>query len=342
MLLPLESKPPVSELVNPLTQLFLDWKRFGPRDLDGDARTDPIIEQARHSVWLLRRAYALAVDDDFAEAALREFRLLIPSGVQAARFFVVWMDLVETLCQEAESRYGTKAGQGAYKAQQVKAALLHLILEKEDFDIPQVPAFLEPIFVEFFVNISIDVLVMLLNGNRLWVTTKVGPNPPLNLFSAIIRAKMRFGRWLMRLAPIVRLGNWIRKVSRNAILQANPLTPTVRRQLDLIKQSDGPTIKDVLKRIEQLIGWMRKYRKNIVALIELVSEAAREAEKFIELPGREKKEFAREMIIAFLEDYGIIRTQLAYIITEWVLDWAIDAVVRVFNKNGAFTSRRAA
>jgi hypothetical protein len=341
MILPPESMPPVSGLVTPLTQLFISWKTNGRRD--DERRTDPIIEQARRTVWILRRAYEEATDNDFAEAALREFRLLIPSGVRAARFFVVWMDLVETLCQEAEKTYGTKKDQGEYKAQQVKAALVHLILEEEHFDIPRVPSFLKPVVVELFVNISIDTIVMLLNGNKLWVPAPPGPVPQRNLLAAIVWALMKFGKWLMRLALVVRFGQWLKKMSMKAVLRGNPISPAVRRQLDLIKQADGPTIQDVLKRIEHLIGWMQKYRKNIVALIELVSAAAREAENFIHLSGSEKKEFARELVIAFLEDYDVIRTQFAYIITEWVLDWAIDAVVRLFNKNGAFsTSHRTA
>lgn len=340
MNLPLESMPPVSGLVTPLTQLFIDWKTNGRRD--DDRRTDPIIEQARRTVWLLRRFYEEATKDGFAESALREFRLLIPSGVEAARFFVTWIDLVETLCQESERYYGTKKGQGPYKAEQVKAALLHLILEDENFDIPKVPSFLEPIVVEMFVNISIDVVVKLLNRDKLWVPAPRGPIPPRNLIAAIVRGFTRLAKWLMRLAPVVRLGAWIRKVSLNAILQGNPLSPAVRRQLDIIKQNDGPTIEDVLKRIEHLIKWIADHRDNIVALVELVSVAAQEAESFIQLSGSEKKEFARELVIAFLEDYAIIRTQIAYIITEWVLDWAIDAVVRVFNKNDAFRTIRPA
>jgi hypothetical protein len=341
MNLPLESMPPISGLVTPLTQLFINWKTNGRRD--DDRRTDPIIEQARRTVWLLRRFYEEATKDDFAESALREFRLLIPSGVQAARFFVAWIDLVETLCQESERYYGTKSGQGAYKAEQVKAALLHLILEEEDFDIPQVPSFLEPIVVEIFVNISIDIIVKLLNRDKLWMPAPRGPIPPRNLFAAIVRGLTRFAKWLMRLAPVVRLGAWIRKMSLNAILQGNPLTPAVRRQLDIIKKNDGPTLEDVFKRIEHLLKWLVDHRDNVVALIELVSVAAQEAESFIQLSGSDKKEYARELVIAFLEEYDIIRTEIAYIITEWVLDWAIDAVVRIFNKNGAFrTSQRTA
>lgn len=343
MLLPLDSKPPVSGLLNPLTDLFIRWKTVGRQDdLDDDGRPDPLVEQARRSAWILRRFYEEATRDNFAEEALREFRLLIPSGVQAARFFVVWIDLVETLCQEAERVYGTKSGQGPYKATQVKAAMIHLLLDKENFDIPKVPNFLEPIIVEAFVNIFIDIVVKLLNRDKIWMPAPPGPVPSRNLIAGMITGLMRFGKWVMKLAPMVRFGAWIRKVSLWAILKGNPLTPAVKRQVERIENLEGPSITEVLRRIEHLIKWMIDHRSNIVALIELVSVAAQEAESFIELSGSDKKIYARELILAFLEDYDIIRTQLAYIITEWVLDWAIDSVVRIFNKRGAFQQRTAA
>jgi hypothetical protein len=335
-----DSKPQIQGLLSPLADLFIRWKQFGDADVQ-DGKPDPLMERARESVWLLRRFYEEATKDHFAEEVLREFRFLIPSGPRAVRFFVVWIDLVETLCQEAERQYGSKKGQGEYKSQQVKAAMIHLILDNEGFDIPGIPSFLEPIVVEVFVGISIDTVVKLLNQDKtvLWHPAPPGPKPGQNFFAWIILGVIRFGKWLMSLAPVARLGATLRRWSQWATLKANPLAPAVRKAIERIQESDGPTISEVLTKVKQLIDWLAKHRDNVVAMIELVSVAVQDAESLIPLSGSDKKIYAKDLVIAFLEEYDIIRSQFAYIIAEWILDWAIDSVVNIFNKREAFQHR---
>ena len=338
MILPPNSGNQVPDLLTPLADIFIRWKQLGGGDYDNkDGREDRLKEEACQSVWLLRRFYQEATKDDFAEGLLRQFTILFPSGPKTARFFIAWINLIETLCQGAERQYGSKSGQGAYKAQQVKAVMLHLIFEGEDFDIPGIPNFLEPLVAEIVIDISVDMVVKMLNRDKdvLWQPAPIGPIPRRQIFAIIFSKLWAFGQWLMRLAPVARLGEKVRELSRWALLKANPLPRKTEDEVRAILR-EQPDLADVLHRVEQVIQWLMQHKENVVALIELVSVAVQDAERFMELPGPDKKIYARNMVICFLQDYDIIQSDIALQITEWILDWAIDSVVDIFNKRGAF------
>lgn len=89
----------------------------------------------------LRRLFQEAVGGGADEELIAALSALARRGDEIVRAFVVWVDLVETLVQDAERRYGTKPGQGQLKAGEVKAVFRYL-LRAERFDIPQVPRIL--------------------------------------------------------------------------------------------------------------------------------------------------------------------------------------------------------
>jgi hypothetical protein len=155
---------------------------------------------------------------------------------------------------------------------------------------------------------------------------------------------MAIGRWFMQLAPVVRIGAWLQSLTRRAVLEAHPLSLAATQAVEEIQRTQGASLDGALRKMVNLIGWLGEHRQQVVALVELVAVAVQEAEFFSELSGPEKKTYARYLVIAFLEDVGLIEseTSLLYFVIERFLDWLIDAVVSIFNKRAeSFGHRRA-
>jgi hypothetical protein len=111
---------------------------------------------------------ARAVYDTLAEAkglsgALQAVAVIARDGSERILAIAA---LVELLADEAERRGGTRRGRGAYKRQQVKAALLYAV-RRGGYTIPLVPSFLEPVIFSVGADLLIDFTVGHLNAQRL-------------------------------------------------------------------------------------------------------------------------------------------------------------------------------
>ncbi len=320
---------------------FKDWK-LG-RQQPPTPSTDRLQQHAREVVWQLQRAYETAAGASFAEEVVRELRRLIPDPEEAKRAFVAWANLLELLIQEAEREHGRERGRGPQKADQVKAVLIHLFVDEPVLHIPDFPDFLVPFIVEIGVNWSIDAIVLLLNRNSLWEPAPGRPAVRVSVLGRLVRAALVVGKWFMRLAPVVRLGALLLRLTRKLVVTAYPLNPEIQQAVRVIECTHGARIEDMLRKNADLIGWIGGHRQQVVALVEVVSFAVQEAEFYKELTGQQKKIYVRELIIAFLEDVGLIQNEngLMFYLADRVLDWVIDAIVSIFNARAESFGQRA-
>lgn len=319
---------------------FKDWK--AGRSRPATRRETEIQRRAREAVWKLRRAYEDAVDAD-AGAVVRDFFANAPSFEEMREAFVAWTNLLEVLVQETEIDYGTAPGRGRIKASQVKAVAIRVLVDQPGLRIPRVPPFLTPLLVEAVVDVAVDAVVLVLNRNSLWEPAPRGPFKG-GFFTWVFRSLLSLGRRFMRWAPIVRLGDWLRRVARWWVFQSHPVSPAVQAALDRISRTEGATLDRVLRRKVKAVEWIADNARAVVALVDVVAVAVQEAEWFASLSGREKKEFVTEMVVEFLYELELIGGDgtLSNILARRVLDMVIDAVHSVFDRRSPSFGKRAA
>ena len=330
----------ISRLAPVISQALMAWKFGSPQDKS--AALTRLRSHAQSVVWQARRTVeavgGAGLLDDFIELLEK----IAPNRQEIVNALKAWVNLVEVLVQDAEQEYGTARGRGKEKAEQVKAALVHIAVDRPGLSIPDVPDFLIPIIVETGVNWAINAIVLILNNNSLWEPAIERPPMRRSIFAKLIRALFAFGRWIRRLAPLARVSEWLRKATTRLVLIAYPLKPDVRIAVERIETTAGASIEDVLKRGVAVISWTDEHSKQVIALIEVIPFAVQEAEFFGGLSGPEKKVYARELIIAFLKEIGIIddETSLTFHLIDSFLDWGIDAVVGMFNTRAESFGKR--
>lgn len=283
------------------------------------------LEEIRRTLWRLERGIdVLASDPDALAQALEELAELLDAlGPQ----LIAWIDFIEVLVQEAERNYGTQPGRGDFKRQQVKAAILHLLRDAR-VDIPRVPGYLEPIFLNVAVGWVSHAVVVLLDRHSLW-RPDAPPQPSLR-----VRAAMPVVRRTS--SGVQRLGDWLMRLSWRLVLAANPLAPTIKKAAENV----APTFEDSVEALPGLVVWGTRHRDLVAAFVEVVAVAVNEAEGFLEASGPEKKAYARDLVLVLLEENGFAAADSwAGSLVGWGIDVGIEAAVHLFNKHGRFQHR---
>lgn len=280
---------------------------------------------------LLRTTLGQGVDQEIIGA----IGWLARNGDRVERAAVAWVDLIEALVQAEEQRYGSRPGLGHFKKGEIKQ-VIRTLLVKGRIRIPQVPEFLVPVFLDFFVDWVVDVVVLMANRHGMW---EVSGEP------------RRFSRMVW-----VVIQSWLRAIFRPvwvAILRTGlrisglfdrttPLPPELAAALEEV-QRDGSLMdaSDLIAGAERVLVWISVHRIELIAAFELVLVAVQEAEAFIvELPGPEKKAYAQSLILAVLDELGFEeRTGLMFAIVNSLIGSSIEATVSLFNKRKVFLHR---
>jgi hypothetical protein len=299
------------------------------------AANDELERRARLFEWRLDRAYEQATSGSRVGDVFESFREIAPDLSQLGQAMVDWLDVVETLVQEAERKYGTAPGHGAMKAVQVKSVLVSLALANEDLVLPRVPRIFRALILEAVISWGIDVVVLLLNQNdELWQAGSESKSSVAVAMSKPLTWLLAFGDWLQRQA----FGDWLVRKINQAILKANPLSPALQAEIKKMLANGNPSSRQVLQSFTHLTDWVGAHHKELTALIQLVSLVVKEAEGFLNMSGPEKKQYARALIVVFLEDSGILDgSPVADAVARWLVDWGIEFVVTVLRKRGIST-----
>lgn len=278
-------------------------------------------QEIRRSLWRLRRAYSVAGGG----RALAELGELLgelkPKAGGLERALIAWIDAVELLVQEAE-RLRPGPGQGERKKRHVKAALVHLLVRLAR-DGGRIPNPFEPLLYGLVADVSIDTVVLLINRNSLWEADGSAGGAP--------RTKRR-KRW----RPFAALSAWLGGITTRLVLAFYPVPRALKTRLD--QAATATNLGGVLSATIQLAQWVGHHRDAAVALVEIVSVTVQQAEGFLQMSGRDKKAYARELILVFLEDEGLLPAAGTWsnALASTLIDAAIEAVVFLFNRRGLF------
>jgi hypothetical protein len=272
---------------------------------------------------------AEGLDKDLAAAL--DFLARHDEAIQRA--IVVWIDLIEVLVQNAESRYGATPGRGPMKAAEVKEVVRYFMRNRR-LNLPDIPQFLQPVIIDLAVDWSVDILVLMANRYGLWVEK-----------GALTRSQTIFARFRLWLRKRIRLlflfVPWLFERIRRAIERPVVIPPEVKAAIDAVER-EGLIVSEgqLFQGVADLLVWVSSRRRTLMVLVEVVSAAVNEAEGYLALSGPEKKAYARDLVLAVLDELGFAqRTGLLFAIIDSTINSAIEGSVHLFNKRGLFTHR---
>jgi hypothetical protein len=282
-------------------------------------------EQIRLTVWRLQNAFEELANPK-NKTGLREALSSLSFLAQTLRdTLVAWTELMDELVEEAERLYGTQPGRGAYKREQVRAAVL-TIARREAIDIPIVPQFLEPLAFVYLADIFSDFVVAHLDDNDLWDRDNLPETPALRvrMSGPLIRALRKAFDFLSR---------FLAGVAWRLVMGSARLSPGMQRIVDKI----DPDIEGALAAVAALARFAKDNRDFVRAIARILGMATQQAETFRDMPGPQKQAYALELVMEFLEQNGLLaRDGLWHDVVRAWLKVGIDATVRLFNRRRLF------
>lgn len=262
------------------------------------------------------------------DAAFHDLALIARDGGE--RILAV-AALVDRLVDEAERIGGSRAGRGAYKRQQVKAALLYAA-RRGGYAVPWVPSFLEPALFSIGADIVIDFTVAHVNAHALW-QRELTPAPAgfaLRIAAPLLLA-IRIG--------IRRASELLAGIAWSLVLAANRLAPSLRGMVDRLVAPDATALR-ALTDLREFLTANPRFGADLAALFAI---ATRQAETLADLGGAEKQAYVRALILIVLRQQGIVGLSALFDrIIETAVTVGIDATVALFNRRGLFRPGAAA
>jgi hypothetical protein len=252
------------------------------------------------------------------------------NGPQIQRAFIAWLDLVEVLVQEAENDYQVSPGKGKLKKEQVKSALRYLSRTRK-LGGSKLVGSLPPVAIDLLIDWSIDQIVLLTNQYDLWVQESLPATPAQRFRDALRRVISFVGSTLARF--LGRLAEWFDEFSPEPVL-----SPKLEAALKAVEQEGLISGEENLVRgVVQLVIQLGSSKQEIILASEVIFAAVQEAETYLSLSGPGKKEYARNLINAVLEESGFsTRSQLLSAFIDVGIDLLIETSVHLFHKRGVF------
>ncbi|MDA0167616.1 hypothetical protein OJ998_00840 [Solirubrobacter taibaiensis] len=302
------------------------------RGFSDPTAADPAVDaRVRASIRRLKRAYAQVVEEHSLEDLGDELRTWAPTLEQTSEAVQIWTDVIDSLMQDAEREYGPNAA-GDLKKRRVKGAMLRW-LRRAKVHLPVVPNALEPLAFERIVDWTIELVYPLASGNDLWTSGRAPARAGfLRRARAFIERVFLRGHLLEAIAT-----RWIWR----GVLAGYPLPGTLEARVEAAVRRTASVDDIILAQLRQGAAWVGEHQRDVAALVNLVSVAAHEAEGFLEATGAEKKVYAREIVLAVLDDARLIPAGagVARSLVVALVDVGLDVTVNLFNKHGHFEHR---
>ena len=290
---------------------------------DDDDNLDANQERIRESLLRIRRD----LDQINVAELIDDMAQLFDEAFGGPQGFVhtmsAWADLVDTLVLATEREFGSEAGRGAYKKRTVKGALLYMVSRSPDVDIPRVPAFLEPLVWDVAFDALIDIVARVINENDLWEDVKLKP-------SLRARFSLEANRAGSFLEGLVR---WLSKLAWKIVFAASPVPPSVKKAVDDYLVVNPQPVRTVV-----IVGaWITSHAQTLATLSDLISVMVVEAQVVINATEEEKKAYARDLVLAFIdEEVGLPRRgTLRYRLLVSVVEVGVEVVGMLFAKHNA-------
>ena len=278
-----------------------------------------------------------AMGGDMPERLAAVIRNLAEHSGDIEKAVVVWVRLIEILVQNADR--GRATGQGALKKSDVKAAV-HYIISSNQFEVPLLPRYLQPLILDFLADWTIEMIVFETNRYGLWAEE---PPEPVTIFSILRMAIKRFKVWTR---PFWDWIGGILAVIYTAVRYSEPLSPELKKALEDV-EAQGFFIdkRDFLKTGVETVIFIGTHGTQVIAIGHVVFGAVREAERFANLSGPEKKQYAQDAVLTVLAELGFpVDSGIIGAIIRSLVDGAIESAVDIFNRRAPemFASRRTA
>jgi hypothetical protein len=300
--------------------------RDGGASGDGDGLLTPDQRQRiRLTVWQLQNAFETVAHPQHPEELREALTSLSYLVTTFGDRILVWTDFVHELVEEAERLYGTAAGRGAYKRQQIRGAVL-VVWRRLKFKLPLIPSLLEPIIVAYAAQVLADFIVAHLNDNGLWDFKRLPAQPSLR-----VRLEGTGLYYLYRFFEA--FSGLLTGLAWRLVMSSARLSPQMQKIVDRA----APDVTGTMKAIAVIGQFVENNPDYVRALARIFSIATQEAERFSKLSGRQKQAYAHDLIFAFLEQNGLVASSGLWseIVSAWI-KVAIDATVRLFNRRGLF------
>jgi hypothetical protein len=295
---------------------------------DGDVLTARQRERLRVVVHDLQDAFEVVTDPRLSA----ELRQALKSATYLATTFsgqiIAWMGVIDTLVEEAERAFGTAPGRGAYKREQLKAAIL-TIVHRQGFTLPLIPGFLQPAIFAYSAQIIADFVVAHLNDNELWDYDALPAQPTW-------RAQVGgVGLYYVH-KTFDASSEFLSGFAWRIVMAFTRLSPGMQQAVDRVQFDVSGTVKALA-----VIARFAADNPDFVrAMARIVSIATREAETFIDMTGPQKQAYAHDLILAFLEENALVaESGLWAEIVSALIKVTIDSTVDLFNRRGLFSSR---
>ncbi|HJQ31337.1 MAG TPA: hypothetical protein VJ866_04110 [Pyrinomonadaceae bacterium] len=285
------------------------------------------------TIWEVRRLLRMALAGGLDEDLTKTLNFLARHDEEIQRAFVVWFDLIEVLVQHAEQKYGPTPGLGRVKAAEVKGIARYLMRNRR-FDIPDVPRFIEPIIIDLFVDWSIDIIVLIANHYGLWVESQ--PSQTRRAIFARVWLRVRQALGSVGLIVLAVYGRIREAFRRPFVVPAD-----VQAALDAVMR-EGLIVDQgqCFRGVADLLIWVSTRRRSLLALLEVVFAAVQQAETYLSLSGPEKRAYARDLVLAVLDELGFKqRAGLLFAIIDSTINSTIEGSVHLFHKRGLFSHR---
>jgi hypothetical protein len=264
-----------------------------------------------------------AMGNGMAEALGNVIRNLAAHSDQIEGAVVVWVRLIEVLVQNAE-RSGAS---GKLKKSDVKAAA-HYLIQDRKLDVPQVPFFLQAVILDFVVDWLIEVIVEETNQYGLWTEE---PPEPTSFMSIVRMAVKRVMNWCRPILEFL-----ARAAARIAVVfrYTEPLTPEVKLALEAVERQGFLLDKrDAMRIGVETAVFIGQHGEQVIAIFRLAFEAVRDAERFSEMSGPEKKQYAEDVILTVLDDLGFpVDNGVIGAIIRSLTGAAIESAVDIFSR----------
>jgi hypothetical protein len=292
-------------------------------------------ESIRAEVWRLEHLLRSAIGAGMVEDIAAFIRRVGQNSHNYQRAFVVWIDLIDLLVQDAERRHPDVPGLGKIKTAEVKSAMRYL-MQSGKFSLPNVPPALQPIVMDVVLDSVIDVIVLQLNQYDLWESPAADVSPAHIWWE-------RFKSWFLKL--FMWIGNTFGKLIAPLWekLQAHPpLSPELRKALEAVEREGLIVGEDgILVEVSRVFIWVGTHRNSLLKTSELIFETVQEVENFMSMTGPEKKQFARDLVWTVIEDMGLApQSGLLTALADALIDLAIESSVHLFHKHGLFQQHR--
>lgn len=244
-------------------------------------------ERIRQRLWSLRRSLEQLGGGTFFDDLSRWLDEVFGGPDAFVTVVRSWAELVDTLVHAAEADFGSARGRGHTKRRHVKGAVLYLVRQAR-IDIPKVPAPLEPIVWYAMLDPFIAFIAKVSDRHALW--GEVRPTPTM-------RARVNSGvQWVGGGLEFV--VGWLTRIAWMVVFRSSPVSPQLKKAVDRFLRADPRPARTVL----EIVTWVTRHAGDLVIVAELFSLAIQEAQQLGGMDAQELKDYAREVVLVFLED----------------------------------------